>query len=111
MSLVNEVVGGAVVVTGCWTAWQHLTKLVIDNAKPEMTRSERANHWQLLGASVLLAFQGILLWTHWINNNSIDWTVRLVGGGLLIWMLVSELGSWRRSRAQRKPGEPPATAS
>ena len=33
MSLVNEVVGGAVVVTGCWTAWQHLTMLVIDKTK------------------------------------------------------------------------------
>lgn len=111
MSLVNEVVGGAVVVTGAWAAWQQLTKLVIDNAKPELTGSERANHWQLLAASVLLIGQGILLWTPWINNNSVDWTARVVSGVLLTWMLVSDLGSWRRSRAQRKPDEPPAAAS
>ena len=60
MSLVNDVVACAVVLTGGWAAWQHMTKLVIDNAKPEMTRSERSNHWQLLAVSVLLAFQGIL---------------------------------------------------
>jgi threonine/homoserine/homoserine lactone efflux protein len=111
MSLVNEVVGGAVVVTGVWAAWQHLTNLVIDNAKPEMTRSERASHWHLLAASVLLVFQGILLWTSWINFNSVDWTVRVVTGALLIWMAVSDLGSWRRSRAQPKTDEPPAAAS
>jgi thiol:disulfide interchange protein len=111
MSLVNDVVGGALVVTGAWAAWQHLTKLVIDNAKPEMTRSERGNHWQLLVASVLLAFQGILFWTPWINSNSVDWTVRVVAVVLLIWMLVSDLSSWLRSRAQRKSDDPPATAS
>jgi hypothetical protein len=111
MSLVNDVVGGAVVITGAWAAWQHMTKLVIDNAKPEMTRSERSNHWQLLAASVLLAFQGILLGTPWININSVDWTVRVVTGVLLIWMLVSDLGSWRRFRPQRKPNDPPAAAS
>ena len=55
MSLANDVAGGAVVVTGVWAAWQHLTQLVIDNAKPEMTRSERADHWQLLAQHMVCA--------------------------------------------------------
>jgi hypothetical protein len=60
VSLVDKVLSGGLVVFGTWQGWKHLTNLVIDRAKPKMTRSERATQWQLLVTAIMAAVQGIL---------------------------------------------------
>jgi hypothetical protein len=82
--------------------------------RQRQTRNDQVGAFQPLAASRCICpacISGNSLGTPWINNNSVDWTVRVVTGALLIWMLVSDLGSWRRFRPQRKPNDPPAAAS
>ena len=105
----DKVVGGAIVALGTWAAWKHLTRVLIDNAKREMSRRDRASEWQLFAGAVAFAVSGVAWWINWINKGSIRWLFGAAGILILIWMLVSDLASWWSNRAKREPDDPSAT--
>jgi hypothetical protein len=86
-----------------------LTNLVIDQATPKMTKSERVTEWQYFVPAILAAVDGILFWANW-NNNAARWLMGIGGGVFLVWMLVTDLGQLRNSRAKRKPDDPTTAA-
>ena len=110
MPLADKVLGGALVVTGTWAAWKHLTKLLIDNVKRELPKGARANEWQFLAASAALAINGVVWWINWVNKGPTRWLFTVAGIAILIWMLISDLASWRRNRAKREPDGPSTSA-
>jgi hypothetical protein len=58
----------------------------------------RAGKWQLLGSAVALLILGVLFITNALQNDVARWLLGILGAALLIWMVSTELGSWRRGR-------------
>jgi hypothetical protein len=93
------------------TLWftQVLIRLTIGRAKPEMTApGARSSAWQSLLASVMVIAIGVVWLAGWWNVGAARWLLGSVGCAALIWFLVADLGSWRRSRLRRKSGAPAA---
>lgn len=94
-----------------WLA-QVLISLTVGRAKPEMTEpGARSAAWRGLLGSVLVIANGVAWLAGLWNVGAARWLVGSAGGAGLIWFLVADLGSWRRSRMRRKSGVPMADPS
>jgi len=63
----------------------------------------RAGKWKLLGCALVCLALGVLFITNSLQNNVARWLLAILGAAFLIWIVSSDLGSWRRSRQHRSP--------
>jgi hypothetical protein len=109
MSLFSVIVGLAAIVLGAWASSRSLALLTIGRAKPEMTRpGARTSKWRLLGISLVQIVLGVRILTNWLEDAAASRLLGIAAAMALIWLISSDLGSWRRSRQRRTGAGPTA---
>lgn len=103
MRVYQLILGLAYIALGMWAGGRSVRALTVGRTKPEMTMTgARAGKWQLLGSSLVCLTLGMLFITNSLQSDAAPWLLGILGAPLLIWMISSDLGSWRGSRQRRK---------
>jgi len=100
----QAILGLAYVAVGTWAGSRSVRAPTVGRFKPEMTMTgARAGKWQLLGSALACLALGVLFISNSLQDVVARWLLGILGAGLLIWIVSSDLASWRRSRQQRRP--------
>lgn len=100
MSLSEAPVGWIFIASATMWAGKGIGALIASRRAPAKAgRGERAKKWRWLALAVLQVILGIRFITHSSAHHGISWWLFYAGSGaLLIWMLITDVVLWLRSR-------------
>jgi hypothetical protein len=106
MPVYEAILGSGWIALGIWTAARSVISLTMSRTKQEMTKpGARERQLRLLGGSLSSCILGIVFATNSLHNDAARWLLATAATALLIWYISSDVGSWRRSRRQRKSAQ------
>ena len=105
MPVYQVIIGSGLIAQTVWTAARAAISLTLGRTRPEMTKPRsRERQWQQIGRSLVACILGIVLVTN-SYHDAARWLIASTAAALLILQASSDIGSWRRSRRQRKSAQ------
>jgi len=106
MSVYQVILGSGWIALAVWMAARSATSLRLGRSRPGMTKpGSRVRQWRLIGSSLTCCLLGIVFVTNSLHSDATRWLLAASGTALLIWFVTSDVGSWSRSRRQRKSAQ------
>lgn len=101
MSITNAESGWLAIVTAAIWAAKGIGAVIAGRRQtttPRRPRQDRAQKWQWLALAALQVVLGVWFLTGPSRDAAVSWLLEAGIGALLVWMIITDIGPWLRSR-------------